>query len=133
MTDIDRNPADPHRRRKRQPGQPQGQCPAGGERRLQVRPDPAVRRAGGALQGKYKDKGFEVLGFPANDFGAQEPGTHEEIAEFCKLNYGVSFPLFAKADVTGPGQAAALCRADRRRAQKQGPATEFRERSRATA
>jgi glutathione peroxidase len=50
----------------------------------------------------YKDQGFEVLGFPANDFGAQEPGTHEEIAEFCKLNYGVSFPLFAKADVTGP-------------------------------
>jgi glutathione peroxidase len=49
----------------------------------------------------YKDKGFEVLGFPANDFGAQEPGTHEEIVEFCKLNYGVSFPLFAKAPVTG--------------------------------
>ena len=49
----------------------------------------------------YKDKGFEVLGFPANDFGAQEPGTHEEIEAFCKLNYGVSFPLFAKAPVTG--------------------------------
>ncbi|MCJ2188309.1 glutathione peroxidase [Novosphingobium beihaiensis] len=49
----------------------------------------------------YKDKGFEVLGFPANDFGAQEPGTHEEIMEFCSVNYGVSFPLFAKADVTG--------------------------------
>ncbi|VWX53438.1 glutathione peroxidase [Novosphingobium sp. 9U] len=52
----------------------------------------------------YKDRGFEVLGFPANDFGAQEPGTHEEIVEFCKLNYGVSFPLFAKADVTGPAK-----------------------------
>lgn len=52
----------------------------------------------------YKAQGFEVLGFPANDFGAQEPGTHEEIAEFCKLNYGVSFPLFAKADVTGEGK-----------------------------
>ena len=50
----------------------------------------------------YKDKGFEVLGFPANDFGAQEPGTHEEIEAFCKLNYGVSFPLYAKAPVTGP-------------------------------
>ncbi|MEJ2407809.1 MAG: glutathione peroxidase [Novosphingobium sp.] len=49
----------------------------------------------------YKDKGFEVLGFPANDFGAQEPGTHDEIMEFCSLNYGVSFPLFAKASVTG--------------------------------
>ncbi|GAB7553378.1 glutathione peroxidase [Novosphingobium resinovorum] len=54
-----------------------------------------------AIYGEYKDKGFEVLGFPANDFGAQEPGTHEEIAEFCSINYGVSFPLFAKADVTG--------------------------------
>ncbi|MBB4857591.1 glutathione peroxidase [Novosphingobium chloroacetimidivorans] len=52
----------------------------------------------------YKDRGFEVLGFPANDFGAQEPGTHEEIVEFCQLNYGVSFPLFAKADVTGPAK-----------------------------
>jgi len=50
----------------------------------------------------YKDQGLEVLGFPANDFGAQEPGTHEEIVEFCKLNYGVSFPLYAKAPVTGP-------------------------------
>ena len=54
-----------------------------------------------ALYKQYKDRGFEVLGFPANDFGAQEPGTHEEIAEFCSINYGVSFPLFAKADVTG--------------------------------
>lgn len=54
-----------------------------------------------ALYKEYQDKGFEVLGFPANDFGAQEPGTHEEIAEFCSINYGVSFPLFAKADVTG--------------------------------
>lgn len=54
-----------------------------------------------ALYEQRKDQGFEVLGFPANDFGAQEPGTHEEIVEFCKVNYGVSFPLFAKADVTG--------------------------------
>lgn len=50
----------------------------------------------------YKDRGFEVLGFPANDFGAQEPGTPEEIAEFCQINYGVSFPLFSKAPVSGP-------------------------------
>jgi glutathione peroxidase len=50
----------------------------------------------------YQDKGFEVLGFPANDFGAQEPGTPEEIVEFCQLNYGVSFPLYAKAPVSGP-------------------------------
>jgi glutathione peroxidase len=56
------------------------------------------------LEALYKARqgdGFEVLGFPANDFGAQEPGSHEEIAEFCSVNYGVSFPLFAKADVTG--------------------------------
>jgi glutathione peroxidase len=52
----------------------------------------------------YKDKGFEVLGFPANDFGAQEPGTNEEIVEFCSANYGVTFPLFTKADVTGAGK-----------------------------
>ena len=49
----------------------------------------------------YGDKGFEVLGFPANDFGAQEPGTHDEIVEFCQANYGVSFPLYAKAPVSG--------------------------------
>jgi glutathione peroxidase len=56
------------------------------------------------LYKEYQAKGFEVLGFPANDFGAQEPGTHEEIMEFCSVNYGVSFPLFAKADVTGEGK-----------------------------
>jgi glutathione peroxidase len=56
------------------------------------------------LHETYKERGLEVLGFPANDFGAQEPGTHEEIEEFCKLNYGVSFPLFAKADVSGPAK-----------------------------
>jgi glutathione peroxidase len=54
------------------------------------------------LYKQYQGQGFEVLGFPANDFGAQEPGTDEEIAEFCSANYGVSFPMFAKADVTGP-------------------------------
>lgn len=55
-----------------------------------------------ALYKEHRDKGFEVLGFPANDFGAQEPGTPEEIMEFCSINYGVSFPLFTKAPVTGP-------------------------------
>ncbi len=49
----------------------------------------------------YKDKGVEVLGFPCNQFGAQEPGDEKEIASFCSLNYGVSFPLFAKVDVNG--------------------------------
>jgi glutathione peroxidase len=53
------------------------------------------------LYQRYKDRGFEVLGFPANDFGAQEPGSNEEIQGFCSLNYGVSFPMFAKIPVTG--------------------------------
>ncbi len=50
----------------------------------------------------YKDKGFEVLAFPCNQFGAQEPGNSDEIAEFCKVNFGLSFPLMAKVDVNGP-------------------------------
>lgn len=49
----------------------------------------------------YKDRGFEVLGFPCNQFGAQEPGDADEIAEFCKVNFGVTFPLMAKVDVNG--------------------------------
>jgi glutathione peroxidase len=49
----------------------------------------------------YKDRGFEVLGFPCNQFGAQEPGNADEIAEFCKVNFGVTFPLMAKIDVNG--------------------------------
>ncbi|MBM3594619.1 MAG: glutathione peroxidase [Alphaproteobacteria bacterium] len=81
-----------------------------------------------ALYGQYKDKGFEVLGFPANDFGAQEPGTHEEIVEFCQANYGVSFPLFAKADVTGPHKQPLYASLIEAVPEKQGPATEFRER-----
>ena len=50
----------------------------------------------------YKDRGFEVLGFPCNQFGAQEPGNAEEIANFCSLTYDVTFPLMAKIDVNGP-------------------------------
>src|SRR5262245_29552596 len=49
----------------------------------------------------YRDKGFEVLGFPANNFGAQEPGTEEEIKDFCATNYNVQFPLFSKISVRG--------------------------------
>ena len=56
-----------------------------------------------ALQRKYADKGFEVLGFPCNQFGHQEPGNAEEIASFCKLNYDVSFPLMRKIEVNGEG------------------------------
>ena len=49
----------------------------------------------------YRDRGLEVLGFPANDFAGQEPGTDEEIQSFCQTNYGVQFPMFAKIAVTG--------------------------------
>jgi glutathione peroxidase len=52
----------------------------------------------------YHDKGFEVLGFPANNFMGQEPGTEEEIQEFCQLNYDVKFPLFSKISVKGENQ-----------------------------
>jgi len=54
------------------------------------------------LQDTYGDKGFSVLGFPCNQFLEQEPGTPDEIAEFCSVNYGVTFPLFEKIDVNGP-------------------------------
>jgi glutathione peroxidase len=50
---------------------------------------------------RYKDRGFEVLGFPCNQFGHQEPGTDKDIQSFCQLNYGVTFPIFAKVDVNG--------------------------------
>ncbi|HET7801863.1 MAG TPA: glutathione peroxidase [Humibacillus xanthopallidus] len=53
------------------------------------------------LHETYRDRGFTVLGFPCNQFGAQEPGTEEEIGEFCQKNYGVTFPMFAKVDVNG--------------------------------
>ncbi len=53
---------------------------------------------------EYKDKGVEVLGFPANNFMRQEPGTDEEIATFCQKNYGVSFPMFSKISVKGKNQ-----------------------------
>jgi glutathione peroxidase len=56
------------------------------------------------LYDTYKDKGFVVLGFPSNDFLKQEPGSNEEIASFCKLNYGVTFPMFSKISVKGAGQ-----------------------------
>lgn len=53
-----------------------------------------------ALYRRYRDKGLVVLGFPANDFGGQEPGGNGEIAKFCEVNYGVSFPMFAKSGVS---------------------------------
>lgn len=53
------------------------------------------------LYRRYRDKGFAVLGFPANDFGGQEPGSNKEIAQFCRVNYGITFPVFAKTSVVG--------------------------------
>jgi glutathione peroxidase len=58
-----------------------------------------------ALQEKYHDRGFNVLAFPCNQFGAQEPGTEREIQQFCETHYGVTFPLFAKIDVNGDNAA----------------------------
>ena len=55
-----------------------------------------------ALYQKHKEAGFEILGFPCNQFGAQEPGDAGEIENFCAVNYGVSFPLFSKVKVNGP-------------------------------
>jgi glutathione peroxidase len=56
------------------------------------------------LSQQYKDKGLRVLGFPCNDFGAQEPGTNEEIVQFCARNYGVTFELFDKVHAKGASQ-----------------------------
>ena len=55
------------------------------------------------LHETYAERGLVVLGFPCNQFGEQEPGSHEEIATFCQKNYGVSFPMFAKIEVNGEG------------------------------
>lgn len=56
------------------------------------------------LYKRYQEKGLEILGFPCNQFGGQEPGTEEEIRSFCSLNFGVTFPMFAKIDVNGSGE-----------------------------
>jgi glutathione peroxidase len=57
------------------------------------------------LHETYSDKGLAILGFPSNDFGAQEPGTDDEIGQFCRQNYGVKFDMFSKIDVKGDTQA----------------------------
>jgi glutathione peroxidase len=58
-----------------------------------------------ALHRELSGKGFAVLGFPSNDFGEQEPGSAEEIAQFCRLTYDVTFPMFAKVETQGPNQS----------------------------
>ena len=55
------------------------------------------------LYQKYKERGLVILGFPCNQFGSQEPGGSDEISEFCEINFGVTFPLFAKVEVNGKG------------------------------
>src|SRR6185312_2217727 len=57
------------------------------------------------LYESHKDKGLVIIGFPCNQFGSQEPGSNEDIQQFCKLNYGVSFPVLAKVDVNGDSTA----------------------------
>ena len=54
-----------------------------------------------AIYKKYKDKNFVIIGFPANNFGSQEPGSNEQIAKFCQMNYGVTFPMMSKISVKG--------------------------------
>lgn len=54
------------------------------------------------LYNQYSKQGFEVLGYPCNQFGSQEPGSNQEIEKFCKINYAVTFPLFSKIEVNGP-------------------------------
>ncbi|SFG22178.1 glutathione peroxidase [Novosphingobium sp. CF614] len=83
-----------------------------------------------ALYKQYQDQGFEVLGFPANDFGAQEPGTAEEIMEFCSINYGVSFPLFTKAPVTGEAKQPLYAALTEAMPEKQGDTQTMKERFR---
>ena len=56
------------------------------------------------LQERFASRGFSVVGFPCNQFGGQEPGSADEIAEFCSATYGVTFPMFEKIDVNGPGR-----------------------------
>ena len=114
-----------HARRRRRPRHAAGSCPALLQRtfnRLQTGKPESLCQFDGkvllvvntasycgythqfegleAMYRKYKDRGLVVVGFPSNDFGKQEPGTNAEIAEFCRLTYGVEFPMFEKSSVT---------------------------------
>ena len=81
-----------------------------------------------ALYRSYRDKGLVVLGFPANDFGAQEPGTNEEIADFCTTKFSVDFPMFAKITVVGPDKHPLYAALTSAAPKAQGGADAFRER-----
>lgn len=71
-----------------------------------------------ALYRKYKDRGLVVLGFPSNDFGGQEPGSNKQIATFCRLTYGVEFPMFEKTRVVGKGRSTLYAELHRRTGQQ---------------
>ena len=80
-----------------------------------------------AVYRKYRDRGFEVLAFPANEFGAQEPGTEAEIKDFCSTTYDVTFPLFAKIKVKGEGLHPLYAALTRERPEARTlPGTDFR-------
>jgi glutathione peroxidase len=81
-----------------------------------------------ALYRRYRDRGFVVLGFPANDFGAQEPGSDAEIAAFCSTKFDVDFPMFSKIAVTGADIHPLYKALIAAHPQVEGPADEFRER-----
>ncbi len=80
-----------------------------------------------ALYRRYRERGFEILGFPANEFGAQEPGTEAEIKDFCSTQYDVTFPLFSKIVVKGEGQHPLYAELTTRQREAQAlPGTDFR-------
>lgn len=83
-----------------------------------------------ALHRAYRDRGFAVLGFPANDFAGQEPGRDEEISAFCTTNFGVDFPMFSKIAVTGEGKHPFYAALTQAQPEKQGDADSFREKLR---
>lgn len=80
-----------------------------------------------ALNAKYRDRGLVVMGFPANDFGAQEPGTDGEISDFCTTNFGVEFPMFSKIAVTGSDKHPLYEALTGAMPEKQGDAAGFRD------
>lgn len=82
------------------------------------------------LRRRYGERGFEVLGFPSNDFGNQEPGTDEDIASFCEVNFQASFPLFAKTRVTGEDKHPLYAALTQAKPDKTGPVEEMRARFR---
>ena len=81
-----------------------------------------------ALYRSYRDRGLVVLGFPANDFGAQEPGTNEEIADFCTTKFEVDFPMFSKITVVGPEKHPLYAALTTAQPEAKGDAAGFRKR-----